>query len=224
MEVGCPKLLNVGSALASGLTSVLTPPKGFEAGVLAPKENGDDALLAALWTFCPNNEVPVVPPNPNPLVEGFSPFTSIPAPRTGLSSMLTSWSARGGVTLRLDAAAVPKANGLLETSAPLVPLVGAPTVNGLLETSAPLLPLVGPPNSDTGVVEVGAPKLNAGLSVAATGGVEGGAPNENGDFAGVEGAVFAGSPNEKALGATDGFGASITGASEETMVDAVPGA
>lgn len=208
--------------MTSGLISDLVP-KGFEAGVLEPKVNGDEVFVVP-WVFCPNNEVLVVPPKLKPLAGSFSPFTSIPAPRTGLSSMFTSWSVRGGVTLRLDAELAPNTNGLLETSAPLVPLVGVPNVNGLLETSAPLLPLVGPPNTDTGVVEVGAPKLNAGLSVVVTGGVEGGAPNENGDFVGVAGAAVAasaGCPNEKALGATEGFGASIAGASEEAPVDTV---
>ena len=79
-------------------------------------------------------------------------------------------------------------NGLLETSAPLLPLVGAPNENGLLDTSAPLLPLEAPPNNDTGVDEAGVPKENAGLSVTEGGGV-GDAPKENGDFTGAAGAA-----------------------------------
>ena len=67
-------------------------PKGFEADEEAPKPKEPPADAGAGW---PKGELLLVEPlpNPKPLSVGFDialPFMSIPAPRTGLSSMLTS--------------------------------------------------------------------------------------------------------------------------------------
>ena len=102
--------------------------------------------------------------------------------------------------------------------------VGAPKEKGF-ETSAALLPVDGPPKSVVGAETAGVagvPNVNAGLlsDGVATGGVDGAAPNENGDFAGVTGAGAVGAVELKLnppvlpveVDGNRGLGASIDGA------------
>lgn len=92
------------------------------------------------------------------------PFKSMPAPRVGLSSIITSESSfLGGVTCRW--------------------FVGVPKAKGLLPVAAPA-PFVELPNSAEPVGVDGVPEPNANGLFSAVG-VAGAAPNWNGDLVGV---------------------------------------
>ena len=186
----------------------MLPPNGPLVLELEPKPNGD--------------EVPVVEDGPNEkgLVFGVSgslelPFRSIPVDRTGLSSINTSVSPFGGVAA-------------LGTFAVEV----VPNEKGLLDTSAPLLPLAGVANNTDPPAGAGddvPPKLNGVFSGAGVVGVDGLEENENGDLeaagASVVDGVAAG-PNENAElggdGANNDFGASTAGVVELAVAGGVP--
>lgn len=198
--------MNVSAGFSTGLFSTLEANGlDMDEPEVAPKENE-----LPVDAGCPKGELAFDVPKPNPARVGFAPpFTSIPAPRVGLSSMLTSSSfPRGGVTF-LTGVLVPKLNPF-DTSVPLLPPEGVP--KRLVEAGG----------AGAGEDE---PNMNAFVVFFSGFGVEGAdAPNVKGDLAGVvtSGGALGEVPKENGdAGIEDagalpkrGFGAAMAGIAE----------
>jgi hypothetical protein len=160
--------------------------KEFETGLLNEK------VEVLLWGVCPNDKVALLPGLLKEKRAGLGSVCCFPfscMSLVGLSSIRRSWSSfLGGVTGREVALpATPNVNGLLETSLPLLLLVGAPNV----------IPDVGPGAT------AGRPKVNKGFLSTTAGGVLGAAPNEKGLFTPPSPAALGGWPNEKLVPGAD---------------------